>query len=124
MHTTKQFSVYITVTIRINRYKLISRVETSIHRHEINYIFFFLNDPPPTEIYPLPLPAPFPIRGPPNYFFRRARAIRRRESDPLTLAGARPLRGWQVERLPVPPPLPGLRMDRAKPQPAPKELPR
>src|SRR5256886_17084957 len=26
--------------------------------------FFFLNDPPPTKIYPLPLPAPFPISPP------------------------------------------------------------
>src|SRR2546430_7155600 len=26
------------------------------------YLFFFLNDPGPTEIYPLPLPAAFPIR--------------------------------------------------------------
>src|SRR5256885_17215806 len=25
------------------------------------YLFFFFNDPPTTEIYPLPLPAPLPI---------------------------------------------------------------
>src|SRR5256885_6352918 len=28
------------------------------------FLFFFLNDPPPTEIYPLPLHAALPILGP------------------------------------------------------------
>src|SRR5256886_15003073 len=29
--------------------------------HLVNLIFFFFNDPPTTEIYPLPLHAPLPI---------------------------------------------------------------
>src|SRR2546425_12788457 len=35
----------------------------ALARVSVSSIFFFLNDPPPTEFYPLPLPAPLPIRG-------------------------------------------------------------
>src|SRR5256886_7230287 len=30
-------------------------------RHQCSYLFFFFNHPPPTEIYPLPLPDALPI---------------------------------------------------------------
>src|SRR5256885_16700475 len=35
-----------------------------MHRDDIDFFFFFFNDPATTEIYPLPHPAPLPISRP------------------------------------------------------------
>src|SRR5256885_15600177 len=40
---------------------LLQQVSLGWRRDRCRSFFFFLNDTPPTEIYPLPLPAPLPI---------------------------------------------------------------
>jgi hypothetical protein len=63
-------------------------------------------------------------QGRTEYYFMRAKVIRIKESEPTSLADARPLRGWEVERLAVPPRLPGLRdAPVAAPAPAPAPPP-
>src|ERR1035441_6273257 len=48
------------------------------------FLFFFLNNRAPTEFYPFPLPAPFPIWGRPSESIRCSREGRppRRRSQP------------------------------------------
>src|SRR5256885_13048148 len=55
----------------------------SITCHVLLY-FFFLNDPAPTEFYPLPLPAALPISA----------MARRPPSSPASLSCATRTRGW------------------------------
>src|SRR2546421_11180108 len=53
-----------------------------------SFLFFFFNDPPPTEISPLPLPAVLPISAPPlGFFFPAALGLAYLPADPD--AGAR-----------------------------------
>src|SRR2546426_3304593 len=55
--------------------------------------FFFLKEPPPTEIYPLPLHAPLPISGRPRVLRRghghAVRHVRPLHRDPLPAAPRR-----------------------------------
>src|SRR5256886_15315128 len=62
----------------------------------VMFIFFFLNDPAPTEFYPLPLPAPLPIcavaAAPARRDGRDAFALERAQQPVLALGDPR----WQL----------------------------
>src|SRR5256886_16374945 len=79
-------------------------------------VFFFLKDPAPTEIYPLPQHAPLPISPPPPRVVRRPRSlvvtIARGVSDPArTLLRERASR-VSIPSLPLGRTSPALRADR------------
>src|SRR5256886_2342661 len=64
------------------------------------YFFFFLNDPAPTEIYPLPLHDALPISGDPDRAAGGVRALPRAGACRAAAAGARQVRaaGPEPER--------------------------